>query len=60
MLSEVPSQSTRSENCAEFKVPSPARQTLSRAITLTADSLSIAIGAIPINEILLDTAIVPF
>ena len=60
MLSEVPSQSTRSENCAEFKVPSAARQTLNRAVTLAAGTLSISIGAIPINEILLDTAIVPF
>ena len=60
MLFDVPSQSTRSEDRVEFKVPSAARQTLNRAITLTADSLSIAIGAIPINEILLDTAIVPF
>ncbi len=60
MLSEVPSQSTRSENCAEFKVPSPARQTLSRAITLTAGALSIAIGAILITETLLDTTIMPF
>ncbi len=42
-----------------FKI-SAARQTLNRAITLTAGTLSIALGAILITESLLDTTIIPF
>ena len=39
---------------------SATRQSLNRAITLSAGALSIAVGTILISEILLDTAIVPF
>ena len=39
---------------------STARQTLNRAITLTAGALSIAVGTTLITEILLDIAIIPF
>ena len=42
-----------------FKI-SAARQTLNRAITLTAGTLSIAVGTILITEILFDTTIMPF
>ena len=42
-----------------FKI-SAARQTLNRAITLTAGALSIAVGTTLITEILLDIAIIPF
>ena len=42
-----------------FKISS-ARQTLNRAVTLTAGTLSIAIGTILITEILLDITIMPF
>ena len=42
-----------------FKI-SAARQTLNRAVTLTAGTLSIAIGTILITEILLDITIMPF
>lgn len=42
-----------------FKL-SAARQTLNRAVTLTAGTLSIAIGAILITESLFDTTIMPF
>ena len=42
-----------------FKI-SAARQTLNRAITLTAGTLSIAVGAILITEILFETTIMPF
>ena len=42
-----------------FKI-SAARQTLNRAITLTAGALSIAVGTTLITEILLDTTIMPF
>ena len=37
MLFDVPSQSTRTQDRVEFKVPSAARQTLNRAIALTAE-----------------------
>ena len=42
-----------------FKISTP-RQTLNRAITLTAGTLSIAIGAILITESILNTTIMPF
>lgn len=42
-----------------FKI-SAARQTLNRAITMAAGTLSIAIGAIVITETLLQTTIMPF
>ena len=42
-----------------FKI-SAARQTLNRAITLTAGTLSIALGIILITESLLETTIMPF
>lgn len=42
-----------------FKI-SAARQTLNRAITITAGALSIAIGSILITEIILQTTIMPF
>ncbi len=37
-----------------------AKRTLNRSITLTASTLSIAVGTILISEILLDTTIIPF
>ena len=42
-----------------FKI-SAARQTLNQAITLTASILSIALGAVLITEIILNTTIIPF
>ncbi len=42
-----------------FKI-SATRQTFNRAITLTAGTLSIALGAVLITESLLDTTIMPF